>query len=1131
MEYTVSMDPERSHHIAPTDFPNLAFDKLASSYTIVKTVHDQFRGRIAEIAPKLDGQERLIAQAQARCDALKPRLAELAEAISAVISVVNDARGFVASGEESLKVSVVRVRDAVERVRALDAEMRVIVEIAGRVAERMGEIADIAVENKLIAINASITASRAGDKVRGFKVIAAEVTRLSVLMAEKVDAIVARSSRTAERVSLMTRQMRDGVDSTANAVRSIDEAFGILSDILETMEGAGRSAREMLEEAGTLAAGVEHLRSSLSDVAESGSGAARVAEESARLIASQQSELEGIGSDMPELGHRARDLAARARELGGEGQEPGDDETTLVMSELPIGQYDPALATLVREYHYAIFTCLRLIRYSSDKKLVPYFAESWTLVDGERTWDFTLKKGVKFPDGTEVTSADVKFSLERVLKPDLKSPYANFLTVIEGADEFRAGRAAEVRGIAPTGPYAVRIVLKSATNFFLGLLAHSFCSIVKKDPAWFGAPLTRSAVVSAGPYRSLPESTDAVQVLEANPGFVNGSPFFRRLVIRRDVKDIAAAAAAGEMRIAYNIPAALERDIRHAGFRGETRRYVSRYCAGICVNFLKDNPVTRNAELRRALVMALDRDGIVGRAFGGDAVRADTVIVKELLDTGERGFVEFNPDRAKETIAASGVSGMTFTLAFVKSPAYVGADKVVRDVAEDFARAGVKVSIVELPPEKAKVEEYRKYDLVLLRFMPEPDLYAGLEPFINPEGGDNYFHYDNPAIFDELKASISIRNENDRKERFKTIIEHFTLDVFMIPLYFQKTICLIARGVKSVYLSLEESFLPDAAYPDVLSASFEAVRRDQAGKALVAEYASRTNAMRARVARVDESAASLNGSLGAMIHGVLGQGRKLAEIDAAIRDFEERSARLKGKSVAVSAEVRKSAEEARGSADAARMILDGLDRLQRELSATAASLDLVTKDIAEMVSISESIAKSNDVIGSVAVNAAIISSKGGAAKADLLKVSKAIAELARRNDEYGTATKSILAEMYELARADSGGLAKSIAVMAEAIGEVGSSGAMLARVAPTLGDVEGRTNRIAALTDELAGLLGETARAVSDRSGASSYVMSSAETMKYGIELERAVVEVLRDVVELNKQFGVEVSGEQASIR
>ena len=64
-----------------------------------------------------------------------------------------------------------------------------------------------------------------------------------------------------------------------------------------------------------------------------------------------------------------------------------------------------------------------------------------------RTYTFTLREGVTFHNGRELVAEDVKYSLERTLNPETRSPGQGFFLIISGAQDFIDGAASEVAGI------------------------------------------------------------------------------------------------------------------------------------------------------------------------------------------------------------------------------------------------------------------------------------------------------------------------------------------------------------------------------------------------------------------------------------------------------------------------------------------------------------------------------------------------------------------------------------------------------------------------------------------------------------------------------------------------------------
>ena len=294
-----------------------------------------------------------------------------------------------------------------------------------------------------------------------------------------------------------------------------------------------------------------------------------------------------------------------------------------------------------------------------------------------------------------------------------------------------------------------------------------------------------------------------------------GGPLLDSLEIRRDALEIGKALGHRELDLAYNIPAANAALLKREGFDGELRSYTSRYCYGLVVNFRRKSYLSKRAELRRAIVMALDKDDIVKRCLSGNAIRADAILPRESLDIGERVFIAHDAMEAKRLVDRyRQVEDLSkpINVAFRGYASVSNIQQIAESIERTFTQLGLKANMSFHAPGTA-INAFRdEYDLVFLGFLPELDLYSALEPFINPEGGDNYFEYNNAELFKMLNESITIKDSVARKEVFLSILEKLTLDVFMMPLFFNKALVAIPNNIHSVFLTPEESFFPDVVY-------------------------------------------------------------------------------------------------------------------------------------------------------------------------------------------------------------------------------------------------------------------------------------------------------------------------------
>src|SRR5882672_11677933 len=112
---------------------------------------------------------------------------------------------------------------------------------------------------------------------------------------------------------------------------------------------------------------------------------------------------------------------------------------------------DPQLVPALSRSRRSPLMYNQLIRFDPDMNAVPELAESWQVSPDGLTWTFKLRQGVKFHDGQELTSADIKFTFDRLVE---KSPGKADFTTVEK--------------IEPMGKYTIKFVTKEP---FAGLLA------------------------------------------------------------------------------------------------------------------------------------------------------------------------------------------------------------------------------------------------------------------------------------------------------------------------------------------------------------------------------------------------------------------------------------------------------------------------------------------------------------------------------------------------------------------------------------------------------------------------------------------------------------------------------------
>src|SRR6266567_321425 len=180
----------------------------------------------------------------------------------------------------------------------------------------------------------------------------------------------------------------------------------------------------------------------------------------------------------------------------------------------------------------------------------PSLAESWTASKDGLSYEFALRKNVKFHNGDPVTAEDVKFSFERY-----RGAGATLLKE----------RVKEVQVLAPN---RVRFVLKEPWPDFMTFYGTSATGaswiVPKKYVEKVGDDGFKKAPIGAGPYKVVSFNPGIELVLEAFDGYWRKTPSVKRLVFRSitDEDTRLAALKRGEVDIAYSIRGALAEELR-----------------------------------------------------------------------------------------------------------------------------------------------------------------------------------------------------------------------------------------------------------------------------------------------------------------------------------------------------------------------------------------------------------------------------------------------------------------------------------------------------------------------------------------------------------------------------------------
>jgi peptide/nickel transport system substrate-binding protein len=249
-------------------------------------------------------------------------------------------------------------------------------------------------------------------------------------------------------------------------------------------------------------------------------------------------------------------------------------------------------------------------------------AESWEQPD-DLTYIFKLRRGVKFHNiapvnGREATSADVLYSYQRILDLKLLAPLLAGVQKMETPD-----------------PYTFNISLAEPNADFLGNLAANHMVIAAREAVEVNGDLKNGPNIGTGPwiFDSVSPSGDFTAVVRNPDYFLKGLPYLDRIEVHRlvDASAILAAFRGKQLDVlASGLDAATVEPIRKASPNEVGGVDIPLYRASDELGFKVDRPPFNDPRVRKAVVLAMDREALIAGASGGYAIPTGGVVTPEV---------------------------------------------------------------------------------------------------------------------------------------------------------------------------------------------------------------------------------------------------------------------------------------------------------------------------------------------------------------------------------------------------------------------------------------------------------------------------------------------------------------------
>lgn len=438
-----------------------------------------------------------------------------------------------------------------------------------------------------------------------------------------------------------------------------------------------------------------------------------------------------------------------------------------------------------------------LTRYEGNYKMVGALARSWEVSADGKTWTFKLRDGITWHDATPFTSADVKYTYDRLLDANTKSPKRKNYTFI--------------RHVETPDELTVRFVLLEPHGAFLdkmtlGIISKKHGEQVGTLDAYDHNP------VGTGPFRYKEWIREERIVLEANTSYWQGRPYLDKVIFKPlpDHHQRLQALRKGEVHYMSSLSVD---DLRRleSPERFEVFRVPALSFAYLALN--NQNPLFRDIRVKEALASAVDKNTIIREVLGGLAVPSSgpySPANEYYHNPGVKKFA-YNPDLARQLLDAAGykpgrdqlrqnVLGKKLEFSvMVRS-----GDEMWKQIAtlcqKWFLDIGVKMNIeyVDWATMNRRLDE-RDYESAMLSFVPgpDPDQY-NLWHSSAIDGGFNDWCYKNPDVDKLLEQGRRESEPAIRKAIYFKVQEVLAADVAAIWLYHPYTLSVLDQKYKGM---------------------------------------------------------------------------------------------------------------------------------------------------------------------------------------------------------------------------------------------------------------------------------------------------------------------------------------------
>ncbi|TCW42110.1 oligopeptide transport system substrate-binding protein [Thermohydrogenium kirishiense] len=474
---------------------------------------------------------------------------------------------------------------------------------------------------------------------------------------------------------------------------------------------------------------------------------------------------------------------------------------------------DPQKATDVVSIDILTEVLDGLTRYDKDGKIKPGsgLAKSWDISNDGLTYTFHLRDA-KWSDGNPITAQDFEYAWKRALDPNTASQYAYQLFYIKGAEEYNSGKgSADQVAVKALDDKTLQVTLKAPTPQFLGLTSFvTYLPLEKSVYEKYGDKVGTDPdkLVYSGPFVISQWNHEQSITLKKNKDYWDSSSVKLQTVNFSMIKDNNTLVQNYDNNTLDSIfvPGDYIDKYKNSSEYSDKALATNWY-----VQFNTKSPVFKNADIRKAFTLAIDRKAFVEQVTKDGSIPAEAVVPPGVpgyngdfrKEAGETYFKDNDVAQAKELLKKGmselGISKLpTITLLGDDTDNAKKYDQALQQMWKQNLGVNVQIQNVAF---KVRIDMMNKgnYDMVFAGWGADYNDPLTFLDMWETNNGNNTAFYSNPEydkLIDEAKVNGDLKSRNDQLIQAEKILMN---DMPIGPVYFQARPFVVKPYVKDLY--------------------------------------------------------------------------------------------------------------------------------------------------------------------------------------------------------------------------------------------------------------------------------------------------------------------------------------------